>query len=131
MSKLPVALIIEDEAFWSGVMARLLRQIGVDSQVACDAVRARELLRARFFDVVLVDLVLPGQEGIDLIQEIQRDRLLLNRCVIVTAHEHIASYFSAEIPIIDKNRIQELVPQVLRILGEREDLPRPGDLTAS
>ncbi len=131
MSKSPLALIIEDEPFWSGIIAHLLRQIGVESQVACDAGRARELLRARFFDVVLVDLVLPGQEGTDLIREIQGDRLLLNRCVIVTAHEHVASYFSEEIPIIDKNRIQELAPQVMRILGEREDVPRPGDLPAS
>ena len=123
MSKSPVALIIEDETFWSGVMARLLRQIGVDSQVACDATRAREQLRAGIFDVVLIDLVLPGQEGTDLIREVQRDRLLASRCLIVTAHEQIASYFSAEIPIIDKNRIQELAPQVMRILGERKDVP--------
>ena len=122
MSKSPVALIIEDETFWSGVMARLLRQISVDSQVACDAVRARELLRDGFFDVVLIDLVLPGQEGTDLIEEVQRDRLLASRSLIVTAHEHIASYFSAEIPIVDKNRIQELAPKVMRILGERKDL---------
>jgi DNA-binding NtrC family response regulator len=131
MSKLPVALIIEDEPFWSGVMARLLRQIGVDSQVASDAGRARELLRDGFFDVVLIDLVLPGQEGTDLINEIQRDRSLVNRCLIVTSHEHVASYFSEEIPIIDKNRIQELIPQVMRILGDRGDLPQPGDLTAN
>jgi DNA-binding NtrC family response regulator len=131
MSKLPVALIIEDEAFWSGVMARMLRQIGVDSQVASDAGRARELLRDGFFDVVLIDLVLPGQEGTDLINEIQHDRLLVNRCLIVTAHEHVASYFSAEIPIIDKNRIQDLIPQVMQILGEPGEVPQSGGLTAN
>ncbi len=131
MNKSPVALIIEDEPFWSGLIARLLRQIGVDSQVASDASRARAMLHDGYFDVVLIDLVLPGQEGTDLINEIQRDRLLASRCLIVTAHEHVASYFSAEIPIVDKNRMQELVPQVTRILGQRADPSQPGDLAAN
>ena len=112
----PLALIIEDEPFWSSVLERLLAPIGVVSRIAPDAAHARRLLHEDTFDVILIDVVLPGQEGLVLLEEVGRDSELASRCVIVTAHPHVGSYFAGEIPIIDKAHPANLIPMVRRIL---------------
>jgi two-component system, OmpR family, phosphate regulon response regulator OmpR len=113
-----LALIIEDESFWSAILERALLQIGVASRVARDAAQARRELLAGHFDVILVDLVLPGQEGLGLVQEISRNPELAGRAVIVTAHSHVAGYVSGGIPVIGKNRLEDLIPHLIRIIGE-------------
>ncbi len=112
----PLALIIEDDVVWSTILERVLLQLGIRSRVAPDEREARIELNDRQFALILVDLQLPGQEGIELLNDIRSSPALARRAIIVTAFDRIATYFSADIPVVDKSRLHELVPHVNRIM---------------
>ncbi len=116
MSGQPRALIIEDERLWSTILERVLQQLGVSSHIVHDAEGARIALAEHRFDIVLVDLQLPGHAGMGLIDEIKRDKALARRCIIVTGHSMVANYFSDTIPVVDKLRLHDLKPHILRLI---------------
>lgn len=66
-----VALLVEDDARLAALTAEYLRSHGVKVVVAADgAVALAETQRARF-DVVLLDLMLPGRSGVDVCRELR------------------------------------------------------------
>ncbi|MCE8510969.1 response regulator transcription factor [Ruegeria pomeroyi] len=59
-------LIVEDEQRVADFIRRGLRSEGCLVEHACDGETALELLRASSFDVILLDLLLPGMSGIEV-----------------------------------------------------------------
>ena len=51
--------------------------------VACDGVQALEMMRAQTYDVVLLDLEMPGLNGFDALTQIRDDPALARTAVIV------------------------------------------------
>ena len=66
MFTLPRVLVVEDEASQARVMAIGLRIEGFDVETAPTADAALKALAAEPFDVAIVDLMLPGTNGIQL-----------------------------------------------------------------
>ncbi len=64
-------LIIEDDAEVRTLIQRLLEKEGYDVQVAENGVDGIEAFRAGFPDVVITDLLMPRQDGIETIKEIR------------------------------------------------------------
>jgi two-component system nitrogen regulation response regulator NtrX len=64
-------LIIDDDPNTLASLARAFRLNGHEATVADNADRALELLRSRNFDVVFSDVVMPGKDGIALLEEIR------------------------------------------------------------
>jgi CheY-like chemotaxis protein len=67
----PRVLLVEDNEPLRKVMARFLADAGTDVSPAGRAGEALELVAGREFDVALVDLVLPGMNGIELVRRIR------------------------------------------------------------
>ncbi len=64
-------LIIDDDPNTLASLARAFRLNGHEATVADNADRALELLRSRSFDVIFSDVVMPGKDGIVLLEEIR------------------------------------------------------------
>src|SRR5689334_22222482 len=64
-------LLIDDDHSTLGSLSRAFRLAGHETTVADSATRAAELIRARTFDVILSDVVMPGKDGITLLGEIR------------------------------------------------------------
>ena len=64
-------LVIEDDADVSEVLALLLRKFGVQVVIAADGITGVELTRKERPDLVLVDLQLPGMNGLEVIRSIR------------------------------------------------------------
>ena len=67
------ALVVEDDRLFARTLALMLEEDGLVTQVAHDLASAREALKARAFDVLLLDNQLPDGLGLDLARELPDD----------------------------------------------------------
>ncbi|MCI9413675.1 MAG: response regulator transcription factor [Clostridiales bacterium] len=68
-------LVVEDDPDINGLLCRLLKKQGYSLTAAYSGSEARLLLSSREFDLVLLDLMLPGVTGDELIAEIRAARV--------------------------------------------------------
>ena len=67
-------LIIEDEPGIARFLERAMRSEGFATEHAADGQEGERLAIAGDFDLVLLDLMLPGRSGLDVIRQIRRER---------------------------------------------------------
>ncbi|HXN27426.1 MAG TPA: sigma-54 dependent transcriptional regulator [Candidatus Acidoferrales bacterium] len=68
-------LIIDDDANTLASLARAFRLAGHDATVCDNAGRALELAKAERFDLILSDVVMPGRDGIALLEDFKASGL--------------------------------------------------------
>ncbi|WP_027589714.1 response regulator [Pseudomonas sp. RL] len=71
-----VLLVEDDPLIASGIVAGLLAQ-GLTIEHAASAVAAESMLRAATFDVLILDLGLPDEDGLSLLQRLRRQGLAI------------------------------------------------------
>jgi two-component system, NtrC family, nitrogen regulation response regulator NtrX len=64
-------LIVDDEANTLASLSRAFRLAGYEATVADNAARALELARSQPFDLILSDVVMPGKDGLALLEELK------------------------------------------------------------
>ncbi len=64
-------LIIDDDANTLASLARAFRLAGHEATVCDSAARALELIRSQRFDVILSDVVMPGKDGLLLLEDVK------------------------------------------------------------
>jgi DNA-binding NtrC family response regulator len=67
----PHLLLIDDDPNTLASLSRAFRLAGYEATVCDSAVRALELIRAERFDVIFSDVVMPGKDGISLLEDIK------------------------------------------------------------
>ncbi len=65
------ALVVDDEEELARLIADYLHKDGFTAQVALDRERALELARAASPDVVVLDLMLPGMDGVEVCRRLR------------------------------------------------------------
>ena len=65
-------LLVDDEAEFGSVLSKVLMRRGMDVTVAVDGPSALKLLAAGRFDVMLLDVKLPGMDGMQVLAEAGR-----------------------------------------------------------
>jgi two-component system OmpR family response regulator len=69
-------LVVDDDPEIRDLLARFLREHGYAVSVACDGVEMDALLKKTEFDLLVLDLMLPGEDGLSLCRRISADRRL-------------------------------------------------------
>ncbi len=69
-------LIIDDDANTLASLARAFRLAGHEASVCDNAVRALELAKAQTFDLILSDVIMPGKDGIALLEELKKSGVI-------------------------------------------------------
>ena len=77
-------LVVDDEEVMRDVLKTLLEEDGYNVQLVATAQEAREKITDTSFDLVLLDLMLPDANGIDVMRDLQRSDPYL-AVVIITA----------------------------------------------
>ncbi len=78
-------LVVDDEPTITEVVARYLERAGYRTRVAADGIQALELAASQRPDLVLLDLMLPGIDGLEVmrrLRELGRDRIAV---ILLTA----------------------------------------------
>jgi two-component system response regulator ResD len=63
---MPTVLVVDDEAIVRDVVVRYLRRDGFETREAATGDEAREILEAESPELVVLDVMLPGADGLDL-----------------------------------------------------------------
>jgi DNA-binding NtrC family response regulator len=74
MSEAVRVLVVDDEEIVRESLSGWLRKDGHDAVTAADGRVALEALRAEPWDIVLVDLKMPGMDGLQVLEEARRER---------------------------------------------------------
>jgi two-component system response regulator ResD len=78
-------LVVDDEPTITEVVARYLERAGYRTRIAADGPRAIEMATSQRPDLVLLDLMLPGLDGLEVmrrLRELDRDRIAV---ILLTA----------------------------------------------
>jgi DNA-binding response OmpR family regulator len=66
-------LLVEDDARLAGMVADYLGEAGIRSAIAATGSEAQRLLKREAFDAVILDLMLPDTDGLDLCKHIRTE----------------------------------------------------------
>ncbi|HYC58724.1 MAG TPA: response regulator [Thermoanaerobaculia bacterium] len=79
-------LVVDDDQAVQLLMKAIFRRRDVAVECTGDGHAALRLLRRRHYHVLVLDLMIPGPNGFDIIREIKhRDRAVLDRTIVLTA----------------------------------------------
>src|SRR5580698_9340832 len=67
----PHLLLIDDDPNTLASLSRAFRLAGYEATVCDSALRALELIRAHRFDVIFSDVMMPGKDGISLLEDLK------------------------------------------------------------
>jgi CheY-like chemotaxis protein len=70
----PAVLVVDDEVDTCRNLSDILADLGYQVDVAYDGLSALELVRKKAYDVALLDLKMPGMDGLTLYREIKKLR---------------------------------------------------------
>ncbi len=68
-------LLVDDDAFLRDMYATKFRELGHTIAVAESAENALLKLHEGTFDVILMDMIMPGMNGVELLKEIKTEKL--------------------------------------------------------
>lgn len=64
-------MLVEDEVFIQELYAMVLKKEGFDVDVFGDGAAATEALKTNAYDMVLLDIMLPGKDGLQVLTEMR------------------------------------------------------------
>ena len=81
-------LIVDDEANTLASLSRAFRLAGHEATVCDNAAKALELAKAQNFDLILSDVVMPGKDGLTLLEELKKQSVTAP-VVMMSGQAHI------------------------------------------
>jgi CheY-like chemotaxis protein len=112
--------VVDDDAAVRDLVAAMLETGGYQVAVASNGREALSMLASEGFDVIVTDLVMPEQEGIETIKLIRRDYPLVKVIAMSGAfggdYLRIAGYLGAHGTIAKPLRIQTVLDTVRNVL---------------
>ena len=123
-------LIIDDDELFIKLMVHALKQRGHEVEFALDGLAGSRMFAASQFDVVVCDIVMPEQEGVETIKIIRRQRpevgivaisggLSLSHTTNIDVL-HIAGQFGANATLRKPFQLSELTSAVEAVLTSQQ-----------
>ena len=83
-------LLVDDEERFLETTKRLLEKRGVEALTATDALDALTILEAQRLDVVVLDVKMPGLDGVEVLRKIKQEQPLVE-VIMLTGHASVES----------------------------------------
>ena len=81
-------LIVDDEANTLASLSRAFRLAGHEATVCDNAAKALEMAKSQHFDLILSDVVMPGKDGLTLLEELKA-QAVATPVVMMSGQAHI------------------------------------------
>jgi DNA-binding response OmpR family regulator len=79
-------LIVEDDKFLRELLVRKLKTEGLEVSVAIEGKEALKKIREEFPQLVLLDLILPGLDGFEVLKEMRKNPVMTKIPVIILSN---------------------------------------------
>ncbi len=115
------ALVVDDDASMRFVLGRSLEGLGIRVTEVDDGAEVMPLLCGRHFDLLVIDLYMPGMNGFEVLRQVRRQQPGLLP----------AARTGSDVPVLVVSG--EIEPESVahaRHLGANAQLPKPVDLDA-
>jgi DNA-binding NtrC family response regulator len=90
MENLPKLLLVDDEERFRETLSKRLTETGYEVKGVTNGMEALDLLAYENFDVVILDIQMPGMSGIETLTEI-RSRHIGVEVIMLTGHGDVSS----------------------------------------
>lgn len=119
-------LVVEDDTFLKNLLVQRLKQEGFGTQEALDGKTALELLKNTAPTLIILDLLMPGTDGFQVLEEIRKDSRQKGVPVIVLSNmgeqEHIerAKTLGADEYLVKAHfTLGEIVEKINKLIAKR------------
>lgn len=82
-------LIIEDDAFMASLLNKAFEKAGLDFDLASDGETGLEKMRTNSFNLVVLDLTLPGISGYEVLKQMESDKNIIKIPVIILSNSEL------------------------------------------
>ena len=127
----PHVLIVDDDREIRDLISRFLRKSGFRVDVAADGPAMRQRLAQSKIDLVILDRVLPGEDGVTLCRELRKDSRvpIIMLTLLGSEYDRIAGLETgADDYVVKPFSPNELLARVKAVLRRANDLPLRSDL---
>jgi len=109
------ALIVDDSSFIRDYLRQLLHPMGITCEEAVDGNDALEMLPAQAFDLMLLDVNMPGMNGLECVKAVRKANLCPQMKVMMVTTEADHSFISAALDNgADEFLMKPFTPESLR-----------------
>jgi len=114
-------LVVDDESSIRLLYSHELADEGYEIATAANAVDAVELLRRDDFDLILLDIKLKNESGLELLQRIVKERhnLPVILCTAFSCYKDDFSAWLADGYVVKSSDLQELKDEIRRVLAKK------------
>jgi len=126
-------LLVEDDPFLSSLLKNRLEKEKFEVTPAHDGPEALKILKSQTFDLILLDIILPGKSGFDVLEEVQADPQMQDKrsipvIVISNLGQESDMERGRELGVIDyfvkaRISIDDLVKKVGNIISQKTVKP--------
>ena len=114
------ALVVDDDSAIRRLLATALSREGIALDQAADGLVAMEFLHTKTYDVVLLDMMMPKMNGVEVLAQMERDHLDTPVIVISAASDRYLG--TIESPLVTKVLrkpfdLSVLVAEVVKFCG--------------
>ena len=131
-SALPVVLVVDDEPELRSLLAEYFGRHGFEAQTAPDAAEARQLIAARLPALAILDINMPGENGLSLARWLRETHAGVGLVMLTTAGESVDRIVGLELGADDylpkPFEVRELLARVRAVLrrSAQTAAPAPG-----
>ncbi|MEK7194170.1 MAG: response regulator [Patescibacteria group bacterium] len=92
MNKLYSVLLVDDDKFLLGMYQKKFEKYGVKAEMCVGSEVALNRLReGTKFDIIVLDIIMPGMDGIELLKKIREEKLAEGASVIMLTNESVST----------------------------------------
>ncbi|MFA5517035.1 MAG: response regulator [Desulfuromonadales bacterium] len=120
---MPRLLVVDDERDIRHLYAAELEDEGYQVETAGTGAEAAQLLQEREFDLVVLDIQMKGESGLQTLQKIvqEKDRLPVILCTAFSCYKEDFSSWLADAYVVKSSDMTELKSEVRRLLDRGKE----------
>ena|SRR3989338_3412102 len=120
-------LCVEDDMFLSSLICKKLGELGATLFVADNGERALEIVKNEMPNVVLLDILLPGMDGFEILEKIKTNKQTSHIAVVVLSNLSQKSDIEKGMKLGASKYLVKATVSLDEIVGEIQDVLQPRD----